>query len=107
MEKEQYKTEKEFWNQFKDGQPIAMDMPALLLKFKQHLIDTGEMVPAEKWISVKDRLPEIRTYVLISYWSGYDIAEFKHGCFFVGLNRITDVEYWQEITAPGEHNTKS
>ena len=53
-----------------------------------------------EWVSVEDRLPDKRQYVVISYWSGYDIAEFKHGLFFVGLEKITDVTHWKPLSPP-------
>jgi len=50
-----------------------------------------------KWISVEDRLPENRTYVL-SFSPNYNnIAEFKHGCFFEGLERLYNVTHWQPL----------
>ena len=64
------------------------------------LIEALEESKKSKWIPVTESLPERRSYVVISYWSCYDVAEFKHGCFFVGLIRIDDVKYWMLLEDP-------
>ncbi len=76
--------------------------------FVQHLIDKGVLVEADNWISIKDRLPDNRKYVL-SFSPNYNnIAEFKHGCFFDGLERLYNVTHWMPLPpTPGESPVSS
>ena len=56
-----------------------------------------EYANQSRWISVSDRLPENRSYVL-SFSPNYNnIAEFKNGCFFEGLERLHKVTHWQPL----------
>jgi hypothetical protein len=40
----------------------------------EHILDMGKMVDVNGWISVKDRLPELRQEVLVWYDNGYEVA---------------------------------
>lgn len=64
------------------------------------LIEALEEAKKSKWIHIIDSFPENRSYVLIYYHNGYDVAEYKHGCFFIGLTRITGVKYWMPLENP-------
>ena len=50
-----------------------------------------------KWISCAEKLPENRTFVLTFSPNYKKLAEFKHGCFFDGLERLFNVTYWQPL----------
>lgn len=52
-----------------------------------------------KWISVDDRLPENRSHVLAHTTNGgyTTTAEYKHGCWFKGLDRLYCVTHWQPL----------
>ena len=53
-----------------------------------------------EWVSVETP-PSNRTYVLtFSKYNGMDICEYKHGCFFIDLERQTTVSMWQPLPPP-------
>lgn len=57
------------------------------------------MQERDKWISVDDRLPENRSHVLAHTTNGgyTTTAEYKHGCWFKGLDRLYCVTHWQPL----------
>lgn len=69
------------------------------------VIEAMEVYAAQfkpKWIPVTERLPENRTYVMVCNYNGYDIAEYKHGCFFIGLDKVDCVTHWMPLPTPPE-----
>lgn len=125
MNLEQYVQEKEFCNQlnidatqqvFNFGfMPVDSNpLEEILSKYKQHLIETGELVPTDKWISCADRMPDVQEPVLV-YLPKYGtpnmlpmwIEELSGQWFctawkFKGLDEVT---HWRPLPpAPGHSN---
>lgn len=44
--------------------------------------------------SFKEIQPKQRSFVIGASNVGYNVYEFKHGCFFIGLERHDDVHHW-------------
>ena len=93
-----------------------------LTKFTQSLIDKGVIVEPEKWISVKDGLPEIYNEKLgysnhvLAYsdsfsWGKWFISRYDHQdetwAYESGHDQLHNpITHWIPIpNAPGEHNT--
>lgn len=55
-----------------------------------------------EWVAVIDGMPDNRTYVLTYTTNGgyTSIAEYKHGCFFKGLDRLHFVTHWMPLPSP-------
>ncbi len=82
----------------------------------EHILDMSKMVDANGWVSVKDRLPELRQKVLVWYNNGYEVAylqkfeppklqypqfnnvEMFEWCF--GDFEDFDVTHWQPLPEP-------
>lgn len=71
-----------------------------LLKQQGFSIFPKEYPNQDKWISVKDELPEDGEYVLGYYYNGCDIFQFNGGFFLINLNRNRDITHWQPLPNP-------
>lgn len=55
---------------------------------------------SDKWIRVEDeRKPEPNVYVLVHYYNGYEIAEYRErdNTFRIGYDLVRNVTHWQPL----------
>jgi len=69
------------------GLCYGIAIEAILTDFAQSLIDKGMLVEAEKWISVKDRLPIVKPFqtecvLVFGDWNNESFAIFEGGKFY-------------------------
>lgn len=66
--------EKAFFAGYKAAQEQLADADKVMPDTCEHILDMEKMVDVNGWVSVKDRLPELRQEVLVWYDNGYEVA---------------------------------
>lgn len=66
--------EKAFIAGYKAAQEQLADADKVMPDTCEHILDMEKMVDVNGWVSVKDRLPELRQEVLVWYDNGYEVA---------------------------------
>lgn len=77
-----------------DGSPNDAVTRAIREVFTQGANFALEM---DRWIGVEEGLPDNRQTVLATDGSTQIVLEYKHGCWFVGLDQIHFVTHWQPL----------
>ncbi|MGY0037665.1 hypothetical protein [Pedobacter sp. NJ-S-72] len=83
------------WKDFRENRSIT---DITLLNISEIYADQFK----PRWIPVSEMLPENRSFVMVSNHTGEHVAEFKHNCFFLGLEKMNSVTHWQGYTKTKE-----